>query len=630
MSGTGEELTPRQTTPARGRRWFRRPSHWAGAAGLLLCVAALAGGVLLRLGLIPRSASSAMTNRSTEAVPDPRLDYSGPFLNVRPDVGYVGDSACVDCHKERARTYGNHPMGQSLAPVGAVIDRDTAVGPVGGFKSSGLSFEVKREGKRMIHRETRLDDAGKPVWSLDLPVDYVIGSGTRGASFLFQRDGYLFQTPISWYSQKRVWDLSPGLSSASTAGRPVVPECLFCHANHAQIREDTLNAYEQPIFDGFAIGCERCHGPGERHVKERKQAVALAGKVDHTIVNPAHLKPEVRDAVCAQCHLAGEPRVLRRGRGLYDFRPGMPLHLFWSVFVQERPAGGEDKAVNHFEQMHLSRCFQRSSGTKKLGCVSCHDAHELPAQNRRVEYYRGRCLECHREHGCTVPLQQRLRTSKEDSCMVCHMPPYSASDIPHTAATNHRIVRRSTKPAESGERKDAAARAPVPFYPAISTLGETELNRDRGIALARLAGNGQGDPAGFSRDAVDLLTKSLEAFPDDAPAWDAKGQAARRSQSGARGAGRVRGGAGQVAPSRIISTWGGAPGAVERRARQGAGLLAARRRDQSLGGRLSRAPRLAPRRHAGMGSGTAACAGMAAAGPWQHTGTRAARALPDA
>src|SRR5205807_2493122 len=109
-----------------------------------------------------------------------------------------------------------HPMGRSLAPIGEAIGRDT---PEGRFTAFGSSFQVVLHGKRMIHRQTRLDEAGQSIWSLDQPVDYVIGSGTRGYSYLFQRDGFLFQTPISWFSQKRVWDRSPGLSREALAGR---------------------------------------------------------------------------------------------------------------------------------------------------------------------------------------------------------------------------------------------------------------------------------------------------------------------------------------------------------------------------------------------------------------------------
>ena len=44
------------------------------------------------------------------------------------------------------------------------------------------------------------------------------------------------------------------------------PKCLFCHCNAVEPVADTLNRYRPPLFRGHAIGCERCHGPGELHV----------------------------------------------------------------------------------------------------------------------------------------------------------------------------------------------------------------------------------------------------------------------------------------------------------------------------------------------------------------------------
>src|SRR5207302_405536 len=103
----------------------------------------------------------------------------------------------------------------------------------------------------------------------------------------------------------------------------------------------------RPVFDGFAIGCQRCHGPGELHVASR-------GTEKDTIVNPRHLEPALREAVCEQCHLEGEVRLVRHGRGLDDFRPGLPMELFWSVFLPTSETGEGPKAVGHVEQMYQS------------------------------------------------------------------------------------------------------------------------------------------------------------------------------------------------------------------------------------------------------------------------------------
>ena len=137
---------------------------------------------------------------------------------------------------------------------------------------------------------------------------YALGSGTRGIAYLVDNDGRLFQSPISWYSQKRRWDLSPGYREANAHfNRPIEPVCLFCHANRVQPVALTVNRYEEPLFRGNAIGCERCHGPGELHVHGQK---VVDGR-DLTIVNPRHLEPALRANVCEQCHLLGHQRVDR-------------------------------------------------------------------------------------------------------------------------------------------------------------------------------------------------------------------------------------------------------------------------------------------------------------------------------
>src|SRR5262249_1823614 len=150
------------------------------------------------------------------------------------------------------------------------------------------------------------------------------------------------QSPIAWYTQAGRWDLSPGYEAGNKHfERPIADQCLYCHANHADLVEGSVNRYREPIFQGMTIGCERCHGPGELHVA-RQQVVD--GK-DLSIVNPAHLEPALRDSVCQQCHLQGDVRLVRAGRELYDYRPGLPLHETLAIFFRSGRERGAIKAV---------------------------------------------------------------------------------------------------------------------------------------------------------------------------------------------------------------------------------------------------------------------------------------------
>ena len=120
----------------------------------------------------------------------------------------------------------------------------------------GLVYQVRREGNRQFHQETRLSPAGKEALVTEFEAVYAVGSGRTGRSYLIQRDGHLFMSPMTWYADHG-WDLSPGYEvNNSHFNRPVVSECLFCHANRALHVEGTLNEYKSPIFAGHAIGCQ--------------------------------------------------------------------------------------------------------------------------------------------------------------------------------------------------------------------------------------------------------------------------------------------------------------------------------------------------------------------------------------
>ena len=361
-----------------------------------------------------------------------------PYQNTRSEVKYLGDTSCVGCHAQSALAFGMHPMGRSLAPIGeiAVRNGDAGAGRTL-FESQGLQYSIEVRDGHVLHQETRRDATGRIVARSEAEVQFAVGSGRQGISYLIDHDGFLFESPLTWYSRKQRWGLSPGFEvSNNHFDRPIQPNCLFCHANRTAPVVGPINRYRPPIFQGHAIGCERCHGPGELHVA----GPAMVEGKDMTIVNPADLEPALRDDVCAQCHLAGDSRIVRVGRRNEDYRPGLPFHEFWTVFVQP-PDRAEDRFVGQVEQMHESNCFRASRG--RLGCISCHSPHHFPAPAEKVAYYRVRCLECHSERGCSLPASDRLERSSDDDCTSCHMPRAGSFDIPHSASANHRIPRRT-------------------------------------------------------------------------------------------------------------------------------------------------------------------------------------------
>ena len=264
-----------------------------------------------------------------------------------------------------------------------------------------MRYTIEHRDGRVFHKATRRDADGTRLPRSRRKSGSLSARGRAGSPYLIERDGFLFQSPIAWFAQQQRWDISPGYGEFTTRPnfeRAIQPDCLFCHANQFRPVAGTLNRYETPIFQGHAIGCERCHGPGELHVKRAGQST----EPDLTIVNPARLAPALRDSVCQQCHLQGSFRFARAGREPLDYRPGLPIHQFLAVFLMKKGNQASSRRSGMSSRWKHSRCFIASKG--QLGCISCHDPHRLPEPTTKVAYYRDRCLDCHEKKGCALPL----------------------------------------------------------------------------------------------------------------------------------------------------------------------------------------------------------------------------------
>ena len=285
-------------------------------------------------------------------------------------------------------------------------------------------------------------------------------------------------------------------------------------------RSNTPSArYKQPVFRSHAIGCERCHGPGELHTIRQE----LVDGRDPTIVNPRHLEPALSLAVCEQCHLVGDHRVDRLGRDTFDYRPGLPLTAFFAVYGREEERG--NKAVGQVEQMKLSRCYNETEG--RLGCISCHDPHQLPAPQEKTAYFRQQCLACHDRRGCKLPDPLRLTESRDDNCIECHMAKSKSVDIVHTATTDHRILR--TRQARTTDLHRAAPGSPLVLLngDGLSRNELGALGRELAIALASEGPRLWDSPEARKIGAFVLaqLDSALARRPDDLLARRMKAQA---------------------------------------------------------------------------------------------------------
>ncbi len=441
------------------------------------------------------------------------------FLNARLDVAYVGDEVCRECHQPQYDSFKKTGMGRSLALPSPIKEGATLKPITLRAENLGRTYTVSIRNGKMFHSETILGPDGKPESTETHEVAYSVGSGDVGRSYIIAKGDALFVSPISYYSSVKRWGLSPGYDLGQFQGftRPAWHLCLACHSGMPLPIADTRNLYQNPPFRFLSIGCERCHGPGEIHIKERKSNAPIRVPIDLSIVNPARLPGELRTDVCRQCHLSGEPRVLRPGKTHLDFRPGTPLSDTIFAFTVPVPAKpGEVKALGHPEQMVLSRCYRESEG--RLACISCHDPHIQLSGLEAATYFRKKCLACHVPEECPAPVATRAATSPADNCVACHMPKLSVSNMSHSALTDHRIPRNPSDPNSypSPGPPDELVLQTKPF------ANPEEKPDLRSLALAYYQAS-QPYPQ-FAKTGFALLKQAAREYPDDPEVQGAYGQ----------------------------------------------------------------------------------------------------------
>jgi hypothetical protein len=418
---------------------MRRSPWWLAVA---VPVALLAAGAVWMWNSPARRPDAV---RPTFDLPEPS---ASPFLNATAAAEYVGIQACAECHPGEYRSYRKTAHSQALA------DLDPKEEPADAqfhHAASGRTYSIYRAGGRMHHRGVARDKEGQEYVVEDIPIRYRIGSGHYTRSYLIDVDGFLSESPLTWYATRGEWKMSPGYDRANHKGfeRAADSTCLFCHVGRTSSPDEN---YQRLTILEQAIGCERCHGPGSLHAAQERDiraGVVPEARRRPAIVHPAQLSRSLREALCAQCHLHADSAVALRGRSLNDFRPGLRLSDFCVDYRLDEP-DAQMKVVGHVDQLHLSRCYQKS---EELTCTTCHDPHAAsPPQHPQ---YVKVCLKCHTDAGCKLPRPERLRRNGGDDCLACHMPRVG-TDIPHIAFTHHRIGIHGERPSAPAARPAAS------------------------------------------------------------------------------------------------------------------------------------------------------------------------------
>lgn len=360
-----------------------------------------------------------------------------PYLNVANEVKMVGSEQCRSCHAEKYNTFINTGMGKSW-------DVASKQKTSASFNSHSLVYDTINnfyyrpffKNDTMFIAEFRIDKNGDTTHFRKQTISYIVGSGQHTNSHIINQNGYLFQAPITFYTQKGIWDLAPGFNSGANSRfkRIIGMECMSCHNSYPEFVDGSENKYLR-VEKG--IGCERCHGAGELHVKQKLAGITVdtSKNIDYTIVNPKKLPRDLQMNVCQRCHLQGIA-VLNEGKNFDDFKPSMPLNKVMQVFLPEYD-GNQTQFIMASQAHRLSKsaCYKNSEMT----CISCHNPH-ISVKATMPNIFNNKCEGCHTQKKCSV-LEQKRISANNNNCFECHMKPSPSIDIPHVTVHDHFIRR---------------------------------------------------------------------------------------------------------------------------------------------------------------------------------------------
>jgi predicted CXXCH cytochrome family protein len=241
---------------------------------------------------------------------------------------------------------------------------------------------------------------------LSRKLDWVMGAGDLGHTFLYQVDGRWYQSLATFYLDRAQLDITTGLTRdpgsdlEAALGVKLSAEdarkCFGCHTVHA-----TTSQGFNPRHAEAGVGCEACHGPAGAHAANAKTAV----------FDPAKLSPSDSNDFCGACH---------RSAG--------------DVAAFSNDVVAASTALVRFQPYRLeeSKCW-RATQDARLTCVACHDPHQ--PLNRNLVSYDKKCLQCH-----TSGLEHAARVCPRASsgCVQCHMPKVNVASM-HGDFTDHFI-----------------------------------------------------------------------------------------------------------------------------------------------------------------------------------------------
>jgi Zn finger protein HypA/HybF involved in hydrogenase expression len=307
-------------------------------------------------------------------------------------------SDCGGCHRAQTSSQIRTPMARALESI-----RDCAIlrsHSTLEFHSGEYSYSIRREGERSLYAVTN----GKET--ITAPIGWAFGLGAAGQTYIFEREGALYESRVSFYNALNGLDLTMGAANAvprnldEAAGRkldgPTARACFDCHSTGA-VRGATLSLNTMEP----GVQCERCHGPATLHAA----AMKAGDSVGASLPKLSKLTTEEVSDLCGGCHRT------------------------WADITTNGPRGVANVRFQPY-RLTNSKCYDAVD--RRIACTSCHNPHQHASADQAS--YDAKCQTCHSRANAAA----KLCRVADRNCVSCHMPKIELPGA-HFAFTDHQI-----------------------------------------------------------------------------------------------------------------------------------------------------------------------------------------------
>ncbi len=305
--------------------------------------------------------------------------------------GYVGSEACRECHLEDYVEWGRTPHARMLMdakkfPQAVMADK--------------FSPEIPFSRREITH---------------------VVGSHWV-QKYLTKIDGTLYVLPKTWNIPIQDWE---AFSVFNWRQKPYSVACYGCHTVGLDIKTKT--------FAEEGIGCESCHGPGQKHVGSQAPA---------DIVNPAKLPKDRYDMICEACHTDGYDMVEGEYPFSAGFQPGEHIDKYYTQFFLPKPKSkGWYKGDSTYGDRHRMFMFWQTKFYSTIrACEVCGFDREKEGQQEAFMNRSEFCQTCHYKYYDSMEKHAK-HTKAQVGCIDCHVPKVAEDKVRglHYSIHDHRF-----------------------------------------------------------------------------------------------------------------------------------------------------------------------------------------------